>query len=293
MAELLIVVAIIAVLVAIAIPIFNKQLEKSREATDLANVRNAYAEVMTEVILGNMDKKVSVKLKQKVKDWQAWDPVTIGEVTHYKREGDTEQWIGVPGPDGTCDVYFNQEQYGIVLKWSGTGGGTSYDFNIEENLFDALNNSKLLERDDLKKNSNFEFDSRCPESSYVPEIEKVIKDNSLLKNGTWAYWGSGKEETKRYLAWTSFNTNEVGAGKKIPVIMQTSNGKYYITETTTGSRNVKGKKYVAISEHLDPGDYVELINSSKQKGQEYSTLKEAYDAYQKVLKEEKYSHLKK
>ena len=293
LAELLIVVAIIAVLVAIAIPIFNKQLEKSREATDLANVRNAYAEVMTEVILGNMDKKVSVKLKQKVKDWQAWDPVTIGDVTHYKSEGDTEHWIGVPGPDGTCDVYFNQEQYGIVFKWSDKGGGASYDFNIDENLFDALNNSKLLERDDLIKNSNFEFDFRCPESSYVPEIEKMIKDNSLLKNGTWAYWGSGKEETKRYLAWTSFNTNEVGAGKKIPVIMQTSNGKYYITETTTGSRTVKGKEYVAISQHLIPGDYVKLINSSKQNGQEYNTLKEAYDAYQKVLKEEKYSYLKK
>ena len=52
LAELLIVVAIIAVLVAIAIPMFNKQLEKSREAADLANVRTAYAEVMTEVILG-------------------------------------------------------------------------------------------------------------------------------------------------------------------------------------------------------------------------------------------------
>ena len=47
LAELLIVVAIIAVLVAIAIPMFNKQLEKSREAADLANVRTAYAEVMT------------------------------------------------------------------------------------------------------------------------------------------------------------------------------------------------------------------------------------------------------
>ena len=44
MAELLIVVAIIAVLVAIAIPVFNSQLEKSREATDLANLRTAYAE---------------------------------------------------------------------------------------------------------------------------------------------------------------------------------------------------------------------------------------------------------
>ena len=47
LAELLIVVAIIAVLVAIAIPVFSAQLEKSREATDAANLRAAYAEVMT------------------------------------------------------------------------------------------------------------------------------------------------------------------------------------------------------------------------------------------------------
>ncbi len=46
LAELLIVVAIIAVLVAIAIPVFTTQLEKSREATDMSNLRAAYAEVM-------------------------------------------------------------------------------------------------------------------------------------------------------------------------------------------------------------------------------------------------------
>ncbi|MCR4798009.1 MAG: hypothetical protein K5853_06115 [Lachnospiraceae bacterium] len=33
-----------AVLVAIAIPVFTSQLEKSREATDIANIRSAYAE---------------------------------------------------------------------------------------------------------------------------------------------------------------------------------------------------------------------------------------------------------
>ena len=32
-------------LVAISIPIFTSQLEKSREATDLANVRAAYAQI--------------------------------------------------------------------------------------------------------------------------------------------------------------------------------------------------------------------------------------------------------
>ena len=39
LSELLIVVAIIGVLVAISIPIFSKQLEKSRIATDQANVK--------------------------------------------------------------------------------------------------------------------------------------------------------------------------------------------------------------------------------------------------------------
>ena len=53
LAELLIVVAIIAVLVAIAIPIFTTQLEKAREATDAANIRAAYAEIMAEAVLGD------------------------------------------------------------------------------------------------------------------------------------------------------------------------------------------------------------------------------------------------
>ena len=50
MAELLIVVAIIAVLVAIAIPVFTAQLEKSRESTDEANLRAAYAAAQAAVL---------------------------------------------------------------------------------------------------------------------------------------------------------------------------------------------------------------------------------------------------
>ena len=53
LAELLIVVAIIGVLVAIAIPIFTSQLERSREAVDLSDVRSAYAEVMMAAITGD------------------------------------------------------------------------------------------------------------------------------------------------------------------------------------------------------------------------------------------------
>ncbi len=41
-----------AVLVAIAIPVFTSQLEKSREATDAANMRSAYAEIMASAVMG-------------------------------------------------------------------------------------------------------------------------------------------------------------------------------------------------------------------------------------------------
>ena len=47
LAELLIVVAIIAVLVAISIPIFSAQLEKGKEAVDIANLRAAKAEAIS------------------------------------------------------------------------------------------------------------------------------------------------------------------------------------------------------------------------------------------------------
>lgn len=53
--EMLIVVAIIAVLIAIAIPTFTNQLEKAREATDLANLRGAYAQVMAAALTNSAE----------------------------------------------------------------------------------------------------------------------------------------------------------------------------------------------------------------------------------------------
>lgn len=74
LAELLIVVAIIAVLVAISIPIFSAQLEKSREATDAANIRSAYAEVSADLLTNDSsDKEVEVTAKQKKAGWQGTD----------------------------------------------------------------------------------------------------------------------------------------------------------------------------------------------------------------------------
>ena len=71
LAELLIVVAIIAVLVAIAIPVFTSQLEKARESTDAANIRSAYAEVMAKALEeSKTDVTAEVTKVQTVAGWQ-------------------------------------------------------------------------------------------------------------------------------------------------------------------------------------------------------------------------------
>lgn len=140
----------------------------------------------------------------------------------------------------------------------------------------------------MRNNTNFEFDSRCPDSKYVPSIIAEIKklDKSLLQqpNCTWAYLGDGRKEQKayRYLFWTSLNTDEVGPGQKIPVIIQTGNGKYYVSETKTGKRN--GKDYVTISESLTRSQYQQTLKN----GEEFPSLEKAYDAYLKALGDPKY-----
>lgn len=290
--EMLIVIAIIAVLIAVAIPVFASQLEKTREATDLANVRSAYAQVSTEALLGDSEATVTVNLKQKQADWQSVDPVNIGGIVHSKSQGDTKNWIGVAAPNGTCVVSY-KEDYGIILNWSGKADPSisKYPFNTNEtDFFSPLYRTDFWQ--DMRNNTNFEFDSRCLDSKYVPSITAEIDklNNSLLQqpNCTWAYLGNGRDgqEANRYLFWTSLDTDKVGAGNKIPVIIQTGDGKYYVSETKTGTR--KGKNYVTISESLTRSQYQQTLKN----GKEFSSLEAAYDAYLKALGNSEYNSVR-
>ena len=83
LAELLIVVAIIAVLVAISIPIFSAQLEKAKEATDMANIRSAYAEVIANYLDDSTKRyTINVPLKSNTKDWKSGDDAKLGGVKY-------------------------------------------------------------------------------------------------------------------------------------------------------------------------------------------------------------------
>ena len=262
---------------------------------DLANVRSAYAQVSTEALLGNTHVTVTVNLKQKQAGWQSANPVNIGGIVHSKNEGDTNNWKGNAAPGGSCEVSYN-EAYGVVLTWNGTAAPVkpSHPFDTTHTQFF----DNVLYKTDFWKNGevkqyNFEFDSRCPDSSYIPQIKEALKGNmtnSLLQqeNCTWAFLGDGRDgyTADRYLFWTSLDTNKVGAGVKIPVLILTGDGKYYVSETTTGGRtDGKGIKYVAVSGHLYKNEEYEDILKA---GKEYFTLKEAYDAYVEALADPKY-----
>ncbi|MDO4500595.1 MAG: type II secretion system protein [Erysipelotrichaceae bacterium] len=128
LAELLIVVSIISVLTATAVPLYTKQLEKSREATDLANVRSAYAKLMNAVISeektsgywddeNNLYKTV-VPLKQKYTDWETY-PLRIADVSVSEDKKNNAQWLGLPGADGKCEIAFNPVTNLSTFTWSG------------------------------------------------------------------------------------------------------------------------------------------------------------------------------
>ena len=122
----------------------------------------------------------------------------------------------------------------------------------------------------------------------LPKVQKKLQANSLLQKGTWAYVGSPSEASERYFYWTSVNTNHVGAGKKIPVIISTADGKYYVSDSTTAKRTGSGPSYVAISGHLTQADNKKIIAN----GQKYDSLQKAYDAYEKELTDGEYQQYK-
>ena len=104
-------------LVAVSIPVFTSQLEKSREATDLANLRSAYAECSTALLTGSADgingvtytaatgtavanAKKSVTLKQQQADWQT-PTIDIAGVTDKTKVPSSGTVVVTANADGT------------------------------------------------------------------------------------------------------------------------------------------------------------------------------------------------
>lgn len=98
--EMLIVVAIIAILIAIAIPTFASSLNKARVATDEANIRAGYASVMADVLTNEGEN--SGETGQKAKEYTLKVDGSVdsgaGAAAEYKCKGNnTDAAVKVGG----------------------------------------------------------------------------------------------------------------------------------------------------------------------------------------------------
>ena len=97
------------VLVAISIPIFTTQLEKSREAVDASAIRSAYAEAMTDFLANGATASVT-KTTAAAKSTGAWDskpdwaPELKDKVPTSVTKGTAFTVTVAPGDPGTTTV---------------------------------------------------------------------------------------------------------------------------------------------------------------------------------------------
>lgn len=112
LAELLVVVAIIAVLIGVAIPIFTSQLERSREAADLANIRSAYASVMVDALTDEAGTfSASVRLSQQTPGWQTENAENT--LNNLSANGSVQ---GSPQKDGNATVIWQNDTLKIIFE---------------------------------------------------------------------------------------------------------------------------------------------------------------------------------
>ena len=209
LAELLIVVAIIAVLVAIGIPIFTSQLEKSREATDAANIRVQYAQVMAEAITVdgnvNIDGKdfEKINLRQKQPDWQTETiPNSLGNFSVIE---------GIPGTQAWVEYHADTET--VYIKFEGESQNGDSDSNGENNI--------LIDSSSWDSTSGWEVINVKFENGKAILTPFSHKDSVLKRGGDETIMLQANKKYKLVV-----NIEECGANLKVRLSNRNGNNMY-------------------------------------------------------------------
>ena len=208
LAELLIVVAIIAVLVAIGIPIFTSQLEKSRETADAANIRAQYAQVMAEAITVdgnvNIDGKdfEKINLRQKQPDWQTETiPNSLGNFSVIEGIPGTQAWVEYRADTETVYIKFEGESQNGD---SGSNGGNN--ILIDSSSWDSTSEWKVI-------NAKLENGKAILTPSYKDSVLKRGGDGTIML-----------QANKKYKL--VVNIEECGANLKVRLSNRNGNNTY-------------------------------------------------------------------
>lgn len=261
--ELLIIVAVIAVLVGVSIPIFVSKLEAARKATCDAN-----RTILQHLIIYDMMSEESTANEAYEK---------------YYKENETTYACPSNG-------IISMTSQGSVVKIHCTKHGATKGENVD--LYIELTDVLKELNQNMSGNSNGRYDSTVKNSNYLPEAtEKEVLDilNRLnLPEREVKTWSYQKNNNNPMLIWSTVDVNEVTSLNKnieVPVLRYDENKKRYSvwwTKIEPNKSNGTGTYDVLnISSEYKP-EGVDLSNGSLSSAGEIYNM--ALEEYIKKLK---------
>ena len=201
LAELLIVVAIIGVLVAVSIPIFTSQLEKNKQATDLANMRSAKAAAVAEWMTGDMSS--GAEYVYDAASGKAYKSTEKSSVAGYGKSSQpassfsNETVSGTPNENGSANfVTVIISNLGAVsFRW---GAGTGFG------LWSSISGT-TIESDKWWNNTQQRKDSFYAMRANATEEQRKSADQEILKSLATYFDGKKASDVKAMLGESVYN----------------------------------------------------------------------------------------
>lgn len=186
--ELIVVISILAVLVGILSPAYTKYVERSREATDLANAKSAYSELMITVAEEDeVPAPIIFDLKQKVSDWQSPLPVSVGGASYNGKP--TDNWFGTPASNGYCVVSYDKSK-GAIFTWTdkapckGSLGDTK---ELLKDKYSTRNNTDMQNGKAFFSNQKFRINGVNGLNGPEVQVRVYYADSAAFKDALKSY----------------------------------------------------------------------------------------------------------
>jgi type IV pilus assembly protein PilA len=197
LAELLIVVAIIAILVAVGVPVFSTSMERSRETVDLSNIRGAYAEFIAGTLGGRADTGYyQVDIKQRdVNSWVADASGFLANVTNQRMPTNDDTGTGATKTTPADDAHkLTTGNMWVKFTFVGSDGKLmkTPEFSVVQLTYDSTDTKMPAPPSTVRKADGTGSDtSKKNVVEYYDEAE--VTDTSKRTYG--GYWYLTKEQT--------------------------------------------------------------------------------------------------